>query len=383
MTHQYQLFEPLPALQFDALKADIAKRGILVPVEIDEATGETLDGHHRLAIAKELGIECPKVYRSIATEAGKIDHVLKINLLRRHMDEVSWGEAFARLLEARGVKRGQGARNDRTSDTVSEVAAEVGVNLRTAERRLEAAALPEPLKKAVKSGEKSVKQAKAEHKKATRKAKKAKAKATKPADLPPVPDRCTLICSPIADVKIEPNSIDWIITDPPYPKDALGVYEALSAFAAHALKPGGSLVCMVGQSYLPTVIAALSSRMEYHWTLAYLTPGGQAVQLWQRKVNTFWKPLLWFRKPGPEPKDWIGDVCRSDVNDNDKRHHGWGQSESGMRDVIERFTFPGQVVCDPFLGGGTTGVVALDMDRVFIGIDRDQKCLDAFRARLP
>ena len=26
----------------------------------------------------------------------------------------------------------------------------------------------------------------------------------------------------------------------------------------------------------------------------------------------------------------LGDVIKSDVNDNDKRFHGWGQSESGM-----------------------------------------------------
>ncbi len=32
-----------------------------------------------------------------------------------------------------------------------------------------------------------------------------------------------------------------------------------------------------------------TAQMTYHWTVAYLTPGGQAVQLWDRKVNAFWK----------------------------------------------------------------------------------------------
>jgi site-specific DNA-methyltransferase (adenine-specific) len=110
--------------------------------------------------------------------------------------------------------------------------------------------------------------------------------------------------------------------------------------------------------------------LTYHWTLAYLTPGGQAVQLWQRKVNTFWKPILVFTK-GEYTGAWFGDVAKSDVNDNDKRFHEWGQSESGMVDLIERLTKPGDLIVDPFLGAGTTGVAALATGRQFIGCDID------------
>lgn len=56
-----------------------------------------------------------------------------------------WGAAFKKLLEERGVKTGQGARNDRTSAKVAEVAKEVGVPERTAQRRLEQAKLYESL----------------------------------------------------------------------------------------------------------------------------------------------------------------------------------------------------------------------------------------------
>jgi site-specific DNA-methyltransferase (adenine-specific) len=80
--------------------------------------------------------------------------------------------------------------------------------------------------------------------------------------------------------------------------------------------------------------------------------------------------------------DWIGDVTRSDVNDNDKRFHHWGQSESGMADLIDRVSMPGQTILDPFCGGGTTGVVALKMNRLFIGIDSDEKSISTTAARL-
>ncbi len=186
-----------------------------------------------------------------------------------------------------------------------------------------------------------------------------------------------------ADSKVDAQSIDFIITDPPYPEKYLPVFGKLADFAAHALKPGGSLICMSGQSYLPEVFRLLNQNPElrYHWTLAYLTPGGQATQLWERKVNTFWKPLLWFVK-GDYSADWIGDVVKSAPNDNDKNHHHWGQSVSGMRDLLDRFVLPGKTVCDPFLGGGTTAIAARQCNCRFVGFDIDEKCLETTRQRL-
>jgi 16S rRNA G966 N2-methylase RsmD len=180
---------------------------------------------------------------------------------------------------------------------------------------------------------------------------------------------------------VDPDSIDFIVTDPPYPKEYLSVYADLAEFAAYVLKPGGSLLCMIGHSYLPDILQSLGEHLTYHWTLAYLTPGGQSAQLWQRKVNTFWKPLLWFVK-GEYTGQWIGDVCKSAVNDNDKRFHGWGQSESGMGDIVERFTTAGQVICDPFVGGGTTAVVAARLNRYFIGCDVDESCVQKTLQRI-
>jgi site-specific DNA-methyltransferase (adenine-specific) len=177
---------------------------------------------------------------------------------------------------------------------------------------------------------------------------------------------------------LEPNSVDLILTDPPYEREFLPVYEDLAKLAAHVLKLGGSLMVMVGQSYLPEILALMTPHMRYHWELTYLTPGGQAVQLWERKVNTFWKPVLWFVK-GEYNGKWLGDVARSNVNDNDKRFHQWGQSESGMADLFDRVANQGDVILDPFLGGGTTGVVAVSLGHEFIGADIDAATVETAR----
>ena len=169
---------------------------------------------------------------------------------------------------------------------------------------------------------------------------------------------------------------DAVITDPPYPREFLPVFTEL----AEACKTAGVplVAVMSGQSYLPEVMARMCEHLHYRWTLAYMTPGGQAVQQWQAKVNTAWKPVLLFG----EAADWFGDVAVSKTNDNDKRFHGWGQSESGMADLVSRLTKPGQLVCDPFGGAFTTAVVSLALGRRFVGCDIDPDCVQRGRIRV-
>ncbi len=78
----------------------------------------------------------------------------------------------------------------------------------------------------------------------------------------------------------------------------------------------------------------------------------------------------------------FGDVVKSAVNDNDKHFHWWGQSESGMAALVEALTSPGHVICDPLMGAGTTGVVAVAGDRRFIGGDSDKKCVNLAEVRI-
>jgi hypothetical protein len=82
----YQLFEPIKTWEFEALKADIARRGVLVPVEYDAATGEVLDGHNRLRACQELGIiDFPKVSREFTSDDERRLHVIVLNTYRRQL----------------------------------------------------------------------------------------------------------------------------------------------------------------------------------------------------------------------------------------------------------------------------------------------------------
>lgn len=92
----YQLLPPLSEDEYAALRADIEAHGIRVPVDVDE-TGAVLDGHHRQAIAAELGIDCPARVITGLDEEGKRGHALSVNIHRRHLDREQRRELIATL----------------------------------------------------------------------------------------------------------------------------------------------------------------------------------------------------------------------------------------------------------------------------------------------
>ena len=196
-------------------------------------------------------------------------------------------------------------------------------------------------------------------------------------------EKCRLFVADIRDglKEIADESVDVIITDPPYAREYIGLYGALSRVAQRVLKANGSLIVMTGQSYLPEVMQELGQAMLYHWTMSYLTPGGKSPQMFQKRVNTFWKPLLWYVK-SEYTGDYVGDVVKSPVNANEKDYHEWGQSLGGMLEVVERMSNPGDVVLDPFLGGGTTGIAAMCKGRKFVGTDIEAGHVEVSRQRL-
>jgi site-specific DNA-methyltransferase (adenine-specific) len=385
---------PLTEAERAGLERALLRDGCHDPLVVWREEGLLLDGHNRLAICEKHGLPFKTFPISLPDRPAAMRWVIENQFARRNLTPYQRAELALELeplIAAKAKENGRRGGNasgvgrqssDNPLDTKKELARVAGVSHDTIARakyvrdRAEAAALDR-----LRRGEATLN---AEY----RKLRKAEARSARQARrasarLPAGADGYRLVCADVADAArhVEAALVDWIVTDPPYPKDYLALYDHLAALAVHALKPGGSLVAMVGQSYLPEILRRLSARLTYHWTLAYLTPGGQAAQLWARRVNTFWKPLLWFTK-GQYEGDWVGDVCQSRPNDNDKDHHRWGQSESGMADVLKRLTLPGQVVLDPFVGAGTTGVVAVRLKRRFIGLDLDPECVAKAEERI-
>jgi N6-adenosine-specific RNA methylase IME4/DNA-binding CsgD family transcriptional regulator len=119
----YQLLPPLSPEDYAALEADIIARGVLVPVEYDEA-GNILDGHHRVQICESLGlVDWPRFVRKGLSEDEKRAHARALNLSRRHLTSAQKREIIeAQLKETPSISsRAIAARFGVSHNTVSTV----------------------------------------------------------------------------------------------------------------------------------------------------------------------------------------------------------------------------------------------------------------------
>ena len=190
---------------------------------------------------------------------------------------------------------------------------------------------------------------------------------------------------PIADLaaKIAPESVDVIFTDPPYNKPGIPTYSELSRFAGKCLRKGGSLIALSGNLYLPEILARVieDKRIRWNFQLAYVMDG-PTPQIHAAKAFSSVKPVLWLVKP-PYRGEYINNrITAPPRQTSSNEYHKWGQSVEGMGEILRHFAFPGDTVCDPFVGGGSIALAAHKRGCKFIGGDIDPEAVKITRGRL-
>jgi ParB-like chromosome segregation protein Spo0J len=388
----FQLFDALPAPVEDALRSSIERFGVLVPVVRDQH-GRTLDGHHRARLADHLGVKYRVDVVRVSDDDETGDQLREhIVFLAAQTDEAGVGKLSAnQIAQVAGVDQAHVTRtlNDpelmsghklpthrkgadgkvRPAKRPTVVPAK---NEREAERAQTALTdlgndtkMPPTLD--VKRAERIAREQKAEER---------RQEPVEPTGIAEVDLRHGDFRTCLDDLA---GTVDAIITDPPYPAEFVPLFSDLSRTAAKLLKPNGVLVAMVGQSHLPAYIERLSEHLAYRWCGAYMVQGPRN-RVHRAKVGAGWKPLLMFQPHGADPAFLLDDTFSSTGDDKD--HHVWGQSESGMASIVDRFASPGQVVVDPFLGGGTTAVVCRALGIHFVGCDIDAAAVHSSRDRV-
>jgi hypothetical protein len=180
--------------------------------------------------------------------------------------------------------------------------------------------------------------------------------------------------------KVADGSLSLIFTDPPYDRKAIELFDGLGKFASAKLAEGGSLIAYVGHIQIPDAITVLSKHLRYWWVCCCLHSGGESLMK-EYGIRVGWKAMLWFVKGTRSDKQHIvHDVVSGG---REKSHHDWQQSQSEAEYWIENLCEKDGIVCDPFLGGGTTAAAAIAMQRKWIGfeIDHDQAVLAMQRCK--
>lgn len=184
----------------------------------------------------------------------------------------------------------------------------------------------------------------------------------------------------IRELPIADNSIDLIFTDPPYASKSTYLYEWLAHEAKRILRVGGFVLAMAGSIKLNELYRMFDdSGLTYHIELGQISSNDAPI-LWPKKCLTKHKPILCYSNGPGQPRTMVMNIF--DSRNFDKSYHHWGQDVESARYYVDCFSGPGDVVLDPFIGGGTTAVACGLIGRRCIGFDIDAAAIETTRARL-
>ena len=174
--------------------------------------------------------------------------------------------------------------------------------------------------------------------------------------------------------KIPDESIDLIMTDPPW--DDVAWLDWLGFVAKRVLKPGGSLFTMCGKVELDQAMEYMSDWLTYNWMCVGYQPQSN-LQFMPKRIMEKWRPALWYTKGKRKQAAFISDLKSTN---RDKRFHAWGQGESFFMYYMDKIG--GNVVFDPFVGGGTTLAVAKMLGKQAFGFEIDETTEMIARSRI-
>jgi len=203
--------------------------------------------------------------------------------------------------------------------------------------------------------------------------------------------------------KLETNSVDLIITDPPYESlekhRAIGTTTRLkhsksSSNDWFSIFPNERFTELFSEAYRVLKKGAHFYLFCDQETSFIAKPAGEAVGF------KFWKPLIWDKKVigmgyhyraryefilfFEKGKRRLNDLGVPDVLTVKKIIRGYPTEKPVelLSILVSQSSNAGDLICDPFMGSGSTGVAAIKSGRKFIGNDISKEALNVATERL-
>jgi site-specific DNA-methyltransferase (adenine-specific) len=196
-------------------------------------------------------------------------------------------------------------------------------------------------------------------------------------------------------------AVDHVISDPPYEDELHGAMGRIQR------NDGQSMVTDLGFAGINATrgdVAALAVAASSGWAILFTLAEG--VRAWRddlQSAGAKWDTTCFWVKPDASPRfngqgpargaecfvtAWCGTGYRRwnaggkrgiythCVNVGRQGEHPTEKPVPLMAEIVADFTRPGELICDPFLGSGATGVAALRLGRRFVGIEQNERWFD-------
>jgi DNA modification methylase len=193
-----------------------------------------------------------------------------------------------------------------------------------------------------------------------------------------IADGVTLYCGDCREIVPTLGVVDAVVTDPPYGTEVTTWDISIDADTVSAI-----LAASKGYSaffYSNTRLAHLLNAVRDHGHDAWVAVWHKSNAMgFERRFSPQWVPIVIAYKGNPP--FWGKDLfqCPIKVQDID---HPTPKQPAITEWLVDRSSLTGDLVLDPFMGSGTTGVAAVKLGRKFIGIELEPKYFDIARNRI-
>jgi DNA modification methylase len=219
---------------------------------------------------------------------------------------------------------------------------------------------------------------------------------------------------------IEAGSVDAIVADLPYGTtqnrwDAVIPFDAMWKAFERVCKPNAAIVLTAAQPFTSALVMSNPRAFRYEWiwekpkATGHLNAKKQPMKAHESALVFYRSQATYNPQMGEgEPYRWnskrkhsenYGAATRDTANDNPgvryprtvlqfphvaagSNVHPTQKPVALMEYLIRTYTNEGEVVLDPTMGSGTTGVACINTGRRFIGIERDAGYFDIAERRI-
>jgi len=188
-----------------------------------------------------------------------------------------------------------------------------------------------------------------------------------------------LICGDALELikKLPDNSIDLIITDPPYGIDKKGIInsESLETFykilpdCKRVLKQDSFFITFFSTKRLPELF--MNNPFDYFWQFVLYCP---LASVHSPIGFTKFMSCFVFKNGNPKVTKWNKDIFVDSPTkmvepDEGFINHPSPKPKKFIGEIIKMFSNEGELILDPFIGSGSTALACKITNRRFIGFE--------------